>query len=87
MLPKAGVFAHAEAKVVAANIAAAVAGKPGRRFDGHGSCWVEAGDGKAAFGSGDFYASPAPAVVLHPPSRFRHWTKVAFEKYWLWRWS
>ena len=88
MLPKAGVFAHAEAKVVAANIAASIAGRTGdRRFDGHGQCWVESGDGRAAFGSGDFYASPAPQVVLRPPSRFRHWTKVAFEKSWLWRWS
>jgi sulfide:quinone oxidoreductase len=86
-LPKAGVFAHAQALVVARNIAAQVAGRPPpARFDGRGYCWVEAGDGKAAFGSGDFYALPGPAIHLRGPSRLLHWGKVAFEKYWLWRW-
>jgi sulfide:quinone oxidoreductase len=37
MLPKAGVFAHAQAKVVAENIASEVTGRPARRtFDGVG---------------------------------------------------
>ncbi len=86
-LPKAGVFAHAQARVVARNIAAQVVGRPpGARFDGHGSCWVEAGDGKAAYGGGDFYAAAGPAVHIRGPSRRLHWGKVAFEKYWLWRW-
>lgn len=87
MLPKAGVFAHGEAEVVARNIAAAIQGKPAEaRFDGHGYCWVETGDGKAALGSGDFYASPAAKVALRPPARVWHWGKVLFEKYWLWKW-
>ncbi len=87
MLPKAGVFAHAQARVVADNISAEVLGeKSTRAFDGHGHCWVEAGDGRAAFGSGDFYASPEAKVVLKGPTRFRHWGKVLFEKYWLSKW-
>lgn len=87
MLPKAGVFAHAEAKVVAANIAAMVEGRPSTAaFDGHGQCWVEAGGGKAAFAKGDFYASPSPAVALRKPSALWHLTKVLFERYWLLRW-
>lgn len=87
LLPKAGVFAHGEAEVVARNIAASILGEaPEARFDGHGYCWVETGDGRAAFGHGDFFARPAAKVSLHPPTRYWHWGKVLFEKYWLWKW-
>ncbi len=86
-LPKAGVFAHAEANVVAANIARAILGKgKGATFDGEGECFVETGDGKAGFGKGNFYAEPLPAVKLHPPARRWHAGKVLFEKDWLRRW-
>ena len=86
-LPKAGVFAHEEAEVVAHNIARAITGKGEEQtFQGHGECFVEIGDGRAGFGSGNFYAEPKPQVALHPPSRWRHWGKIAYEKYWLFRW-
>jgi sulfide:quinone oxidoreductase len=86
-LPKAGVFAHREAEVVAHNIARAIAGKGApRAFDGHGECFVETGDGRAGFGSGNFYAEPRPQVRLRSPSRWLHLGKVLYEKYWLWRW-
>jgi sulfide:quinone oxidoreductase len=86
-LPKAGVFAHAQAEVVARNIARAVTGhgQP-KEFNGHGECFVETGGGKAGFGSGDFYAEPLPQIALRHPSRFWHAGKVLFEKTWLWRW-
>ena len=86
-LPKAGVFAHGEAEVVARNIARAITGK-GRSasFDGEGECFVEAGDGKAGFGKGNFYAEPTPQVKLHPPGRHWHAAKVLLEKDWLRRW-
>lgn len=86
-LPKAGVFAHAQAEVVARAIARAVTGR-GRsaEFDGHGECFVETGGGKAGFGSGDFYAEPVPRVTLRQPGRVWHAGKVLFEKVWLWRW-
>jgi len=86
-LPKAGVFAHAEAGVVAGNIVHAITGK-GRpaTFDGLGECFIETGDGKAGFGRGDFYAEPVPAMKLHPPGRHWHAGKVLFEKDWLRRW-
>lgn len=85
-LPKAGVFAHGEAEVVAENIASAVRGRPGSaRFDGTGQCFVEIGGGKAAFGTGNFYAEPVPAVTLRPPSRLLHLGKVLFEAVWLHR--
>jgi len=86
-LPKAGVFAHAEAEVVANNLIHAITGKGKRAtFDGHGECFIETGDGKAGFGSGNFYAEPAPQIKLRMPSRTLHMGKVAFEKYWLFEW-
>ena len=86
-LPKAGVFAHHEAEVVAANLAQAWnGGGAARTFDGHGQCFLEAGDGRAGLGAGDFYAEPTPQITLHRPSRFWHWGKVLYERRWLRRW-
>jgi len=83
-LPKAGVFAEGEAEVVAKNIAAAVRGKPpSERFNGHGECFIEIGDGRAGFGGGDFYAEPKPIVAVRSPTRRFHLSKVLFEKVWL----
>lgn len=83
-LPKAGVFAHGEAEVVAKNIAATIAGgNAAARCNGHGECFVEIGDGKAGFGGGDFYAEPKPSVTVRAPSRRWHLGKVLFEKSWL----
>lgn len=86
-LPKAGVFAHREAEVVAENLAAEWMGlTPDQVFDGTGACFVETGAGRAGYGAGNFYASPAPQMQFHPPSRWWHWGKVAYEKYWFWKW-
>ena len=83
-LPKAGVLAHNEAEVVAHNIVQAITGKGERRqFAGNGECFVETGDGRAAFGNGDFYADPAPQIRLRKPSVILHLGKVIYEKYWL----
>lgn len=86
-LPKAGVFARAQASVVARNVARAITGR-GRpaAFDGNGACFIEMGDGRAGFGSGDFYAEPVPKVALRRPGRFWHVGKILFERDWLWRW-
>jgi len=85
-LPKAGVFAHNQAEVVAHNIVRAITGKgEQRRFSGDGECFVETGDGRAAFGSGNFYADPAPAIRLKGPSMMLHLGKVIYEKFWLYR--
>ncbi len=82
-LPKAGVFAHSEAEVVAANIMARLeGGAPGAKFDGKGWCAIEMGGGLAAFGNGDFYGE-SPQMRLYPPSRTWRWGKVLFEKWWL----
>lgn len=86
-LPKAGVFAEAEAEVVARQIAAEWRGrKAPKTFDGTGSCFVELGDGRAAFATGDFYATEGPQVAMRHPGRRWHLAKVAFEQFWLRRW-
>ena len=86
-LPKAGVFAHSEAKVVAEQIADAVHGKTSdASFEGKGYCWIELGDGRAGFAGGNFYAEPDPQLKLRRPGRTLHWSKVAFEKWWLHHW-
>ena len=86
-LPRAGVFAHGQAHVVADTIAADITGKPAPAgFDGHGGCFIETGAGRAAYGSGNFYGDPAPTVALHSPARRWHWGKVAFEQRVMRRW-
>jgi len=83
LLPKAGVFAHAEALVVARRIAAERDGSGAPVFDGLGYCWVETGGGNAAFAVGDFYADPAPRIDLRAPGASWHLGKVLFERAWL----
>jgi sulfide:quinone oxidoreductase len=86
-LPKAGVFAHAEASVVVRNIAREITGKgKPAQFNGDGECFIETGDGKAGLGRGNFYGEPLPQVKMHPPARRWHAAKVFFEKDWLRRW-
>lgn len=84
LLPKAGVFAHSQAQVIARNIAAEVKGS-GRRveFLGEGYCALECGEGRAGFAFGDFYAEPNPRIQLRQPGRTWHLGKVLFEQYWL----
>ncbi len=87
VLPKAGIFAHKQAEVLAHNIAVEITGKGEvESFDGFGGCFIELGDGRAGYGEGNFYDPQAPAVVLRPPARRWHWAKEFIEKYWLWRW-
>lgn len=86
-LPKAGVFAHGEAEVVANNLVHEITGSGKTQiFSGDGECFIEIGDGKAGFGSGNFFAEPNPQIKLKQPSRLLHLGKVAFEKFWLYRW-
>ena len=82
-LPKAGVFAHYQAQVVAHNIAEKInGGNKFRSFDGQGQCFLEMGHGKAGYAGGNFYASPVPIVKLKSPGFIWHWAKLWFEKYW-----
>jgi sulfide:quinone oxidoreductase len=86
MLPKAAVFAHGQAEVVARNINALIAGKePIWAFGGQGACFMETGDGKGSYISGNFFTDP-PEVTMRNPGRMWHWAKTGFERVWLWRW-
>jgi len=84
MLPKAGVFAHGQAQVVARRIAQEIAGTPAQEtFCADGYCMLEAGEDLAGFAFGDFFAEPSPRVQLYKVGKTWHLGKVLFEKWWL----
>lgn len=86
-LPKAGVFAHGHAEVVAHNIAAEIrGGGEMREWDGHGECFLEVGGGKGGFVRGNFLGEPKPEFEFYKPDRMRHIQKVLLEKYWMHHW-
>lgn len=86
-LPKAGVFAHGQAEVVAQNLAFNWTGQGEKRsFDGTGQCFIESGNHRAGIGRGNFYAEPTPQMVMKSPSIRWHVAKVLFEKFWLRKW-
>ncbi len=86
MLPKAGVFAHKHAEIVAAEIAAHIkrSAMP-EPYLGEGYCFIETGKGTAGLAKGNFYAKPDPRIEARKPSRLLHWGKIGFEKYWFWK--
>lgn len=79
-LPKAGVFAEAEGRVVARNIAAEIQGGKGAEFDGHGYCFLEFGDGKASYVEGEFFSEPKPKVAVSSPDEKTARAKQEFER-------
>ena len=84
MLPKAGVFAHAQAKVVAQRITTEIAGGDKQiEFPGVGYCMLEAGESVAGFAFGDFFAEPSPQIELRQIGGTWHLGKVLFEQWWL----
>jgi len=84
MLPKAGVFTHAQAQVLARRIAQEIVGAPAREtFCADGYCMLEAGEHLAGFAFGNFFAEPSPPVQLRKVGRTWHLGKVLFEKWWL----
>jgi sulfide:quinone oxidoreductase len=86
-LPKAGVFASKQADVVAARIAAELRGATrSGGFDGSGACFLELGNGAAAYASGSFYGETGPRMRLRRPGRHWHLAKIAVERYYLRRW-
>jgi sulfide:quinone oxidoreductase len=58
---------------VAESIAAEIQGtEEARRYDGRGFCYIEVGEGKAAYGAGNFYGIPGPRITLDSPAdRYR----------------
>ena len=86
-LPKAGVFAHGQAEVVANNIVLGIAGNGKmKEWDGSGACFLEVGKGQSAYVKGTFLSEAEPDIDFHMPSRVWHAEKVAFEKYWMHHW-
>jgi len=84
MLPKAGVFAHAQAEIVARRIAAEITGLGTQeKFPGVGYCMLEAGESLAGFAFGNFFAEPSPQIQLRQMGKTWHWGKVLFEQWWL----
>ena len=82
-LPKAGVFAMAQAEIVANNLAFSVTGKGQvKQWDGTGSCHLQVSKSEAAFLQGAFLSNP-PRLEFHPPSRKWFMDKVKREKNWL----
>jgi sulfide:quinone oxidoreductase len=86
-LPKAGVFAHGQAEVVANNISVEIKGRgKAKAWDGSGSCFLMTGGPQAAFVKGTWFATPRPEVTFSPPSRTSYMQRVLFEKYWMRHW-
>lgn len=86
-LPRAGVFAHAQAEAVVKTSGRAITGRgKAGAFDGHGECFIESGDNKAGMGKGNFYAEPRPQIAMGAPGWRWHAGKVACEKVWRRRW-
>jgi sulfide:quinone oxidoreductase len=88
MLPKAGVFAHAQALVVAGRIAAELRGGAATAtFCGDGYCMLEAGEELAGVAFGDFFHQPSPDVHVRSVGKEWHLGKVLLEKWWLSPWG
>jgi sulfide:quinone oxidoreductase len=79
-LPKAGVFAAAEGRVAANNIAVDLVGGNEAIFDGHGYCFLELPGRKVAFVEGNFLAEPELDVHITEATEEQFARKQAFER-------
>lgn len=83
-IPKAGVFAEAQAKVVSQQIVDDIENDKNKqsssRFDGKGFCFMEVGNEKAGYVAADFYHEHGPATLLEPPSDESYKKKLDFER-------
>ena len=83
VIPKAGVFAEAQAKVVSQQIVDDMENdknkKASSRFDGKGFCFMEVGNERAGYIAADFYHENGPYTFLEPPSHESYKKKLDFE--------
>ena len=83
-IPKAGVFAEAQAKVVSQQIIDDIENNRDKlsssKFDGKGFCFMEVGDKKAGYIAADFYNEDGPVTLLEPPSKESYEKKLNFER-------
>jgi sulfide:quinone oxidoreductase len=78
-MAKAGVFAEAAARVVAADIEARLTGgAPPPPYEGDGNCYVEFGGGIVGKVEANFFGGPEPTARLIEPSRELAEEKKAF---------
>ncbi len=82
-IPKAGIFAEAQAKVVSQQIINDIENNSNElssKFDGKGFCFMETGDKKAGYVVADFYNEKGPTAVLEPASEDSYKKKIDFER-------
>jgi sulfide:quinone oxidoreductase len=78
-MAKAGLFAEAAARVVAADIAARLTGsEPPPPYEGAGNCYVDFGGGIVGKVEANFFGGPRPTAQLVEPSRELAAEKKAF---------
>jgi sulfide:quinone oxidoreductase len=79
VLPKAGVFAESQGRVVAHQIAAKILGRESSEtFDGRGYCYLEVGGGQAVKADGSFFDLPHPVMQKQSPDEAQFRDKVAW---------
>ena len=80
-IPKAGIFAEGQAKVVCQQIIDDIKNQSSNpKFDGKGFCFMEIGDNKAGYIDADFYNEEGPITRLEPPNEESYRKKIDFEK-------
>jgi sulfide:quinone oxidoreductase len=82
-IPKAGIFAEGEAKVVSQQIINEIKNNNSKKelkFDGKGFCFMEIGDKKAGYIYADFYNESGPTTRLDSPSGEFYQKKLDFER-------
>jgi sulfide:quinone oxidoreductase len=78
-VPKAGVFADGQARIVAASLIASLGrGRPPQPYDGRASCFVEFGAGRVGRVNVDFLTGPKPTGTFDAPSEALAAEKVRF---------
>jgi sulfide:quinone oxidoreductase len=85
-LPKLGIFARSQAKIVAHNIARKISNKAiDKTFKAEGEYFIESGEGKAIPAKGNFNTSSKSKVDLNIPDHWGHISKWWTEKYWFFK--
>jgi len=85
-LPKLGVFARSQAKIVAHNISRRIENKEANKtFNAEGQYYIESGDGKAIPAKAHFYDPSSEKVEVNSPDNWGHIKKWWSEKYWLFK--
>jgi len=84
-IPKAGIFAEGEAKVISQQIINEITNNNNNnnraaKFDGKGFCFMEIGNKMAGYIDADFYNELGPTVRLDPPSKELYQRKLDFER-------